>query len=652
MSEFQQLLIDGMQGNGRVVITHLSPPPPKYSVPSLSTSPTSSPQIPRQFFEELPDLSGVSDETQSFDVASSGIIPEFEASSSTTSSVSSMTEHGDQDLTASVRAPLIPDAQQGTLIESEAAQLGPFQAINIVTAQNNAVSSYIESNERLRRHQRQAYDDQMINHLRCHMALSQPTRLAENVEVNAQPPIEMLPELAADMIRAVSAHLDVATEMVLISLLGTMFIAARGNFMVRVKNNHLEALTEYFAGAAAPGQRKSAVVSYFRAFFDDQERELRNAYAKEGNDTKYELSKNALASIKGGLSHKFTDMAKKVGFDLAQSTLAPQIVAYEKSAKSLRIAKHEPRLLTDLTTPEKLAEDLERQGEAIGMLVAEGGYWKRIISRYDDLILRAYTGEPYSSSTRSVASIFLQTPIMAICTLVQPNVLNALYGNEELTGHGLTPRILPVYIPSHIGCGTGSVEIPAQLHRCFEQKVRALVSLERPFTSENTRTFHILDIDNDGKAEISRYQGKIKAELASGSCKKFQPFIEKLAGHAVRLAGAVHLMNHNAPHNHLIDIHSVQAGIALAQFFRQHAEIAFTPEKRDGAVFARRILDRIVENLLVRFDTRQLQRGFHGATADQIRAGIEVLERHNFVRRYLHNGKTECVVHPHAHLWK
>lgn len=27
MSEFQQLLIDGMQGNGRVVITDLSPPP-------------------------------------------------------------------------------------------------------------------------------------------------------------------------------------------------------------------------------------------------------------------------------------------------------------------------------------------------------------------------------------------------------------------------------------------------------------------------------------------------------------------------------------------------------------------------------------------------------------------------------------------------
>lgn len=545
-----------------------------------------------------------------------------------------------------------PPTNAGMGEQAPIPRLAYVDEMKAATASNNAISGYIESQNRLNRHQAQVYQDQQINSARDQLRMTVPIPLPEVIEINATPPIEALPGEAREFVRSVAALLGVAPEMVLVALLGTIFIAARGNFMIRVTPEYHEALTAYLVGAAASGQRKSAVIGYFRAFIDEVESLLLSERASEGRDMAHELRQSTLKSMKAELAADYTELAKKVGLNLADVTLKQRIVDIERTEKSLRVARAAPKFLTDLSTPEKLAEDMERQGEAIGILSAEGGTWKRQNARSDDLLLKAFTGEPFELRTKTLGLAFLQRPIMAICTLVQPNVLEALYSNEELAGHGLTPRILPVYIPSQKGGGCGTTpEVPADLEKKFKALIRGLLTLERPNGGEQERTFYTLDIAPEGQARIRLYRDQIRTQMFSGQFDGFQAFGDKIVGHAIRVGGAIHLLKHADPQNHPIDTDSIESGIIIAEFFRQHAKAAFTPELRNGLVFARKVLRYIEDLPVMTFSPREAQQHVHGAKAHHIRAGIAVLERHGFVRRLAFGRKEVCVVHPNAHQW-
>lgn len=521
-----------------------------------------------------------------------------------------------------------------------------------VTDENNAFSRLLESQTRLQKHQARVYDDSAINLIRRDLEVSQPTPLPEVVEIIASPPIDCFPRRAADLIRAIAGHIGVPEELVMVTLIGVMFVAARGNFQIRVKDGYSEVLTGYLVAASPSGQRKSAVISYFRSIFEEIEGQRRSEQTRDGQDTVNFLTAKAVKIKKEKLAKKFGEWVEKGGIDLASEELKSEIAALEEIEKSVRMAKRKPRFLADLATPEALAEDLERQGEAMGMLTAEGGFWKRLHSRTDDLVLRAYTGEPYSIRTKTEGSVFLQAPVMAICTLVQPEVLTELFSNPELVGHGLVARVLPAFIAPRRGrdIGTGC-EIPTELHGWLQCQVRDLLTLVRPDSEEHPRAFHLIDISQEGKAEIRRYSDEIKAQITAGHFDHCQAFADKLAGHAIRLAGAIHLMKHADPQQHLIDGDSIRAGTALAEYFRRHAEAAYRPEMREGVTFAPRILALIIQHRFAKFVLRDAQRLVHGARARQVMSGLDVLERHGYIRSHVREGRTEYVVHPHAHTY-
>lgn len=242
-----------------------------------------------------------------------------------------------------------------------------------------------------------------------------------------------------------------------------------------------------------------------------------------------------------------------------------------------------------------------------------------------------------------------------MCSLVQHGVLQALYENADLTGHGVTPRILPVFLPSRrpeqIGISTG---IPSEVMGWYTQLIRRMLSIRRPdpVAHENERTFHVLGLSAEARGRIGSYGRDIDCQIRGGRFEKYPAFGAKLAGHAIRLAGAIHLMTHIEPQSMDIDDETMQAGIAWAEFFRVHAEAAFTPEARDGIVCAHRILEWMKRFRLQIFTERDAQRGIGSGrfTIVQIRTGIDELQRCNFLRTYFTGGKALCVVHPLAYM--
>ena len=75
------------------------------------------------------------------------------------------------------------------------------------------------------------------------------------------------------------------------------------------------------------------------------------------------------------------------------------------------------------------------------------------------------------------------------------------------------------------------------------------------------------------------------------------------------MAGAIHLMTHIEPQSKEINDQSMHAGIAWAEFFRVHAEAAFTPEARDGIADALKIYNWMKRHRPHTFTERDAHRG-------------------------------------------
>ncbi len=63
---------------------------------------------------------------------------------------------------------------------------------------------------------------------------------------------------------------------------------------------------------------------------------------------------------------------------------------------------------------------------------------------------------------------------------------------------------------------------------------------------------------------------------------------------AVRLAGAVHFMQHDNPWEKHIDSSAMNAGIAIADFFAAHAKSVFDKERLESIRYARKILKKML----------------------------------------------------------
>ena len=532
-----------------------------------------------------------------------------------------------------------------------------YAALQAQTAANNAVSSHYESEKRLAKNYSSFVDEANINAIRLQMLFSTILPLRKSVEITIPIPLEHIPVQAQNFVKTVASALGVSMEMVAVCLFGAIFIAARGNFKIKVQDHWFEILTGILIVAAQSGDRKSAVVDLMRPVFEAVEAELRMDVGRYGRQSDLRVLHQTLQRMERNFAKHVVERIETTGcsFEVARSELQADYAAIGGLRESLQKSSSAPRILLDAPTLEALAVELERQDEAIGSFEAEGGFWKhRLKPSVDDILLKAFTGESFASDTKTLGNVYLRSPVLAACSLVQPEVLQALYGNVELAGHGATSRMLPVLLPSRKGSQNGfSVDIPTDLLDWYQELVRRLLRIRRPdpVTAENERTFHVLGLSSAAKARIGHYGQEINQQIRNGQFENYPAFGAKLAGHAVRLAGAIHLMTHLEPQSEEINDQSIQAGLAWAEFFRVHAEAAFTPEARDGIAYAQKIHNWMKRHRPDTFRERDAHRGIGSGrhSIAQIRAGIDELERCNHLRKYITGGSALCVVNPSAY---
>jgi hypothetical protein len=269
-----------------------------------------------------------------------------------------------------------------------------------------------------------------------------------------------------------------------------------------------------------------------------------------------------------------------------------------------------------------------------------------------ELFLKSFNGETFASDTKTSGSVYLKSPVLAICILAQQPTLDAVFRNEQFVECGLAPRFLPLFVPAINGTSHGTqTEIPEDLRDWFADLVRKIIRAPFNVDQSGDRAFQVLELNWDARDVVERYRWMIDRQINAGEFEQYAAFGRKLLGHAIRLAGMVHLLSHELPESQPIEGKTMQCGVALAEFFRKHAAAAFSAESLDGLRCAPAILKWMRRHRYPHFNERQAHRGIGSSryTVAQVRSGLDVLERHNFLRSMFTSSGRIHVVNPSAY---
>lgn len=511
-----------------------------------------------------------------------------------------------------------------------------------------------EAEKRAFKNQQEMHDNQTIHGVRQQLANTWVWPLPETPDVRAVMPVNRLPTKALELVQACATSIGTHPEVLVICLFAAMFTAARGSFRIQISEHHIETLTGYFIVSAPSGHKKSAAMETFRRVFVDIENERQARYCGEGRLDEGKILKAAIKKAESGLAQKLLQMTQKLGSpEAARASMTEELRAHQQLLRKFKKGSSLPRILADVTTLEALPFEMEAQGEALAIMEAEGSAWKRLKSTPNDIVLKAFAGEPSASDTKTLGSVSLKAPVLSICILAQPVVLKDVYDDTRSVERGLVPRILPYIAPGRILIDNPSgMPIQASLLDWYDAHIRALLAIQRPVGEEGERTFHTLTLAPDAKTEFEAYSHfcrGLEKNVNGVEAGGYRSFLNKLPGHAVRLAGAIHLMKCPDPQKRQIDRDSVAVGAAFADFFREHAAVAFDPTARDGITIANKVLKWLHKHPCSNFSVRDAHRGVgsNNHKSDQVEAGLEVMQANGYIRGIImSSGQLRYVVNP------
>ncbi|MDR3640768.1 MAG: YfjI family protein [Humidesulfovibrio sp.] len=439
---------------------------------------------------------------------------------------------------------------------------------------------------------------------------------------------ELLPPILGEFCEAVAEGLQVPFELVLINALACVAVAGQRKFKVQVRQDYTEPVNIYALAALPPGERKSATAEACKRPLIDWE--------TEAQEEARENIRNTLSERKTLEKAIEAKRAKAGNAKTAEDrrALIDEIKALEAELPEVPAA---PRLLIDDVTPEAIPAFMERQQERAGIIEAEGGLFDILAGRYSkgvpnlDAVLKFWSGEAVHVDRRSGQNIVLHDPALTICLSPQPEVVRGLADKPGFRGRGLLGRFLFLLPRSRVG--SREVEprpIPQAVQVRYAAKVRGLLALPWALGTDGKATsYHIL-LAPDAYREWLDFHRDVEAELRpGGELELIADWGGKLHGAAARLAGLLHLVEHEAPHRHPIGLGTMQQALGLAAVLTEHAKAAFALMGADPDIeCAKHILAWIVDRRIDAFQAREAFQAVKGrySKMEPVKAGLTILE--------------------------
>lgn len=428
-------------------------------------------------------------------------------------------------------------------------------------------------------------------------------------------PVESLPGAVGAFVEQLAESTQTPEEMAGVLSLGIMATAFQRQYSVEVTPDWVEPLSLFTVAVAAPGERKSAVISALTGpvyEFEAEQREI-DAVEVAQNQTERAMLEKALQAAQAAATKK-GDYAEKRKEAL---DLSAQLASFHDL--------HETRLLVDDTTPEKLTAIMEEQGGSIAVASAEGGLFDAISGRYDrqagfDVYLKGHAGDHLTVDRIGRRGNYVAHPHLTLMLTIQPQVLHGLMDNSTFRGRGLCGRFLYAVCKSKVGERKVSpAPVPTKTKMEYRQFVRRILA------DQGSGVVKL----SQGADEVRRaYQEYIEKKLG-GEWDFMADWGNKLVGAMVRIAALLHLSSF--PVSTPISPETMAGAVAVAEFLAAHAEAAYTMMGADETQEnARYILKRIAtegKDKLTRSELTRLCRGRFKRAEDMDAALAELVER-------------------------
>ena len=341
-------------------------------------------------------------------------------------------------------------------------------------------------------------------------------------------PVSELPPAIGNYIKEVAANANVSIDMVALPALSVLAICLQGKAVTdsAMRNGHAEPLMLYTLTIAAPAMRKSSVLRKLRFPIDE--------YTEQMNENKrvkieeYKAEKARLEQERN--RNKDPNKSKTIARDIA--ALKPE---------------HEITMLISDATPESIADQMQRNGCKIGILDAEAGIFKTLGGQYAsnggtgniDIIVKAYDGEPHTITRKTSDTVYLPRTALSMGLMIQPNVYDRFIQKTDFSENGFTQRFL-VSFPEKLDRKFYTPAISDKAKRDYNTVIRRLLAMpvpaEKPIILANQKAAGLFQ-------DYFWHLGKLENEL-SGSIS--EQWIDKQYGRCIRIAGLLHMVEHEA----------------------------------------------------------------------------------------------------------
>ncbi len=304
------------------------------------------------------------------------------------------------------------------------------------------------------------------------------------------------------------------------------------------------------------------------------------------------------------------------------------IIKYDASLK-------EKHFVFDDCTSEALTERMALNGGVGAVVSPEGGVFDILAGRYTqqpnlDIWLKGHPGDFLRVDRKKETPLVIQHPLLSTILMVQPSILEEIMRNRTMQKRGLIARFLFAFPRTMVGHRDYFHPALSEEAKCrYEDLILNLLnrSVSKPVC--------ILKFSEECNDTLAEYFDKTeKYALEAG--ETFREWCAKYFGTVRRIAGLLQISED--PDSEEISLDTLQKAIKIGEYFRNHAEYAFSLIGEDdliaSAKFVAKKLKKIPEALggMKRNQVYRKCRSSMFQKAEDIIPVLDLLEEYGWIK--------------------
>lgn len=450
-------------------------------------------------------------------------------------------------------------------------------------------------------------------------------------------PLHVLPRWLRHFVEGLAAQIQVPPDMPGMLVLAAVATAMAKRVRVCPRLGWYEPVNVYVVACMESANRKSAVVKAivdpimeFEARIQETRKEERAAAENRRRLAEEEL-KAAQQEVRKAKP------AEKASLEARCDELAKELARVRVPADF--------ELISDDSTPEKVAQDLAAHGGRLAIISAEGNIFDIMGGLYNDsqpninVFLKAHAGDLLKVRRLGREPDYAQSPALTMGVTVQPEVIRGLIAKPTFRGRGLLGRFLYT-IPGSL-VGRRQVGAPAMAPAvAATYKANMMRLLARGHAEGEMATdAEVIGYDAEAQDLLQRFERWLEPHLAAGAELGYmQDWAGKLAGAVVRISGLLHVaerMDDEAPWGRTVSRDTAARAITLAAYLIEHAEATYDEMGSNAVLDGARIIVEWARRKDARaFSRRELQQALkrYFRNAKDLDASLKVMCEEQILR--------------------